>query len=75
MQRNVGSTDRVIRIVIGLVIVALGLIYGSWWGLLGLVPLATAMVGWCPAYRMMKATTRKPKRDPHPAEAGSNRSS
>ncbi len=50
MKKNVGSADRVVRVVLGLVIIALGLIYQSWWGLIGIVPLLTAAVGYCPAY-------------------------
>jgi hypothetical protein len=50
MERNVGSADRWVRIVIGLAVVAAGFYYSSWWGALGLVPLATAGLGWCPAY-------------------------
>lgn len=50
MECNVGGVDRVIRIIVGLIIVGLGLMYQSWWGLVGLVPLLTAAVGWCPLY-------------------------
>jgi hypothetical protein len=51
MKKNVGTTDRIIRAVIGLVILALGIYYGSWWGLLGLIALGTAAVGWCALYQ------------------------
>lgn len=50
MKKNVGGTDRVLRIVLGLVIIALGILYQSWWGLIGIVPLATAFINWCPLY-------------------------
>ena len=50
MQSNVGKTDRIIRVVAGLLILALGFFLQSWWGLIGLVPLLTAAIGWCPAY-------------------------
>ncbi len=50
MKRNVGNTDRIVRIVLGLALIALGLYFGTWWGLIGLVPLATAAIGWCPLY-------------------------
>ncbi len=50
MNSNVGSTDRIIRIIAGLAIGAVGFYYQSWFGLIGLVPLATGLVGWCPAY-------------------------
>lgn len=50
MKPNVGSVDRVLRVLVGLAVLAVGYHYQSWWGLLGLVPLLTALVGICPAY-------------------------
>lgn len=50
MQPNVGRTDRIVRIVVGIVIILLGLVYQSWWGVIGLVPVATGLLRWCPAY-------------------------
>jgi hypothetical protein len=50
MNRNVGSADRVARIVLGIAVLVAGSVLGSWWGLVGLVPLATGLIGWCPAY-------------------------
>ena len=59
MKLNVGSTDRVIRIILGVAICAAGWYYHSWWGLIGIVPIATAAVGWCPAYLPFKMSTNK----------------
>ncbi|MEW6702993.1 MAG: DUF2892 domain-containing protein, partial [Bacteroidota bacterium] len=42
MNKNVGGTDRVVRVILALVIFALGIIYQSWWGLVGIVPFLTA---------------------------------
>lgn len=50
MKANVGGMDRALRAVIGLAGLAAGVYFKSWWGLLGLVPLATAVVRFCPAY-------------------------
>jgi hypothetical protein len=53
MEKNVGGVDRVVRIVVGLGLLSLlFLLEGNarWWGLIGLVPLATGALGWCPAY-------------------------
>lgn len=50
MNKNVGKTDKTIRIILGLAILGIGYYFQSWWGLLGLVPLFTALVGWCPLY-------------------------
>ncbi|BAE52156.1 YgaP family membrane protein [Paramagnetospirillum magneticum] len=51
MNKNVGGIDRILRIVVGLVLIGLTLtgIIGLW-GWIGVVPLATAAIGWCPAY-------------------------
>jgi hypothetical protein len=54
MKSNVGGIDRILRIVIGLVLIGLtatGTI-GAW-GWLGIVPLATGAIGWCPPYAML----------------------
>ncbi|RTL02088.1 MAG: DUF2892 domain-containing protein, partial [Neisseriaceae bacterium] len=49
MKQNVGSTERIIRIVAGLGILSLTVVGPQTpWGLLGLVPLATGLLGWCP---------------------------
>lgn len=53
MQANVGGVDRGLRIVVGLALIAwtvLGATDARWWGLIGIVPLATGILGWCPAY-------------------------
>lgn len=58
MTRNIGSLDRGLRILAGLVLLALG-VFGplGWWGLVGLVPLATAAMGNCPAYSILGVNT------------------
>lgn len=50
MKTNMGSPDRIIRGIIGIGVIAWGFSAGSWWGALGLIPLVTALVSWCPAY-------------------------
>jgi type IV secretory pathway TrbD component len=50
MKKNIGSADRVIRIVLGLIVIALGLVYKCWLGAIGLVILLTAAFRLCPAY-------------------------
>jgi len=61
MTKNVGSTDRLIRIILALAIFMVGIIYQSWWGLLGLIPLFTALVNWCPVYIPFGISTCKTK--------------
>lgn len=51
MQKNVGGIDRILRIVVGIVLIALVFVGPQTpWGWIGVVPLATALIGWCPAY-------------------------
>lgn len=58
MSKNVGTADRIIRATIGLVAIALT-ITGRWapWGWIGIVPLVTGLVGYCPVYRMLGLNT------------------
>lgn len=59
-QRNIGSTERVIRIVAGVAITALAFVGPQTpWALLGLVPLATGLMGWCPPYAIFGINTCK----------------
>ena len=58
MKSNVGGIDRILRIVIGLVLVGLAATSAvGWWGWLGLVPLATGAIGWCPPYAIFGWST------------------
>jgi len=57
MKFNVGTIDRLLRIVVGLLIAILGVWFDSWWGLVGLVPLATGIFKWCPLYFPLKIST------------------
>ena len=50
MKANMGNLDRIFRIILGVVVIVLGFIYESWWGLVGLVPIVTSFVSWCPIY-------------------------
>ncbi len=59
MKKNVGSIDKVVRVILGVVIILLGLIYQSWWGIIGVVPLFTAIAGVCPAYLPFGISTIK----------------
>ena len=50
MKINVGSFDRIIRLIAGLAILGAGYYFKSWWGLLGLGPILTGTIRFCPAY-------------------------
>ena len=61
MTANIGNTDRVLRDILGVALLAMFLIAESsllWWGLLGIVPLATAALGFCPLYAVLGISTR-----------------
>jgi len=60
VTRNVGRIDRSIRIAAGLALIVLaasGVV--GWWGWLGVVPLLTGVVGWCPPYALLGIDTCK----------------
>jgi membrane protein implicated in regulation of membrane protease activity len=60
MKKNVGTADKWIRIIIGLVLLSL-VFFGpkTAWGWIGLIPLITAFVGFCPLYLPFKISTKK----------------
>ena len=58
MKLNVGGADRIVRIVAGLGLIGLTLTGNiGMWGWLGVVPLATGVVGWCPPYAIFGFNT------------------
>ncbi len=59
MKANVGGIDRILRILVGVALVGWGIYARNWWGAIGLIPLFTALVGWCPLYTLIGASTRK----------------
>ena len=59
MKKNIGITDKWIRIVAGLALGAAGIYFKSWWGLIGLLPIATALINTCPLYLPFKISTRR----------------
>lgn len=61
MRQNVCGAERIIRFVIGIVIILAGVYYGSWWGAIGLIPLVTAVIKYCPlsqAFRFSSCSVR-----------------
>jgi hypothetical protein len=58
VTKNVGSIDRILRIVVGLGLIG-ATVAGAIgpWGWIGVVPLATALIGWCPAYTLLGVKT------------------
>lgn len=64
MKPNVGGIDKILRIVVGLALIvwaaALG---GPVWAFIGIVPLATGLMGWCPFYPLIGLNTCPLKKD------------
>jgi hypothetical protein len=62
MYQNEGSIDRVARVLLGSLLLSL-FFFGphTWLGLLGIVPLLTGVVGFCPLYRVLGVSTRTTK--------------
>lgn len=64
MKKNVGATDRWIRIVLGIALLSLIVFLNGgirWIGLIGLVPLLTGIFNYCPIYSLLKISTNKGK--------------
>lgn len=65
MFQNVGGIDRILRIVVGVAAIAFALFSQSEyaiWGFIGIVPLATGLIGWCPVYLPFGLKTCKIKK-------------
>ena len=53
MKRNIGSAERILRMALGVAVLSLSLLLEGdtrWFGLIGLIPIFTGAVGWCPLY-------------------------
>ena len=59
MHHNVGGIDQILRIVLGVVISTIGVIYNNWWGLVGLIPLVTGTMSWGPLYNLVGLSSLK----------------
>lgn len=57
MKKTIGKMDMRIRILLGIVIASFGLYFQSWWGLIAIIPLVTALVGVCPLYSIFGINT------------------
>lgn len=57
MTVNVGGLDRILRIIVGIALLAMIFIVPTWWGLIGIIPLATGLVKFCPLYPILGIST------------------
>lgn len=64
MIQNVGNAERVVRVLAGVAICAAGVYYQSLLGLIGLVPIATGALGYCPPYQVLGINTCSMKAEP-----------
>ncbi|MDD3213951.1 MAG: DUF2892 domain-containing protein [Eubacteriales bacterium] len=62
MKKNIGTVDKWIRLVLGLALLSMFLWVpggAKWFGLIGLIPLVTALIGFCPLYALFGINTNK----------------
>lgn len=58
MTKNMGNVDRILRIIVGLALIAIVFVGPQTpWGWIGIVPLVTALIGWCPLYTILGIKT------------------
>jgi hypothetical protein len=57
MKLNVGGIDRILRILVGLALVAWAVLGGPVWAWIGVIPLGTGVVGFCPIYPLLGMST------------------
>ncbi|MGB5278685.1 MAG: DUF2892 domain-containing protein [Gammaproteobacteria bacterium] len=58
MKQNIGNIERAIRAIAGIILISLVFVGPQTiWGWIGIVPLATAIIGWCPPYAMLGINT------------------
>jgi hypothetical protein len=63
-MKNMGNIDRALRVIVGLGLLSLVFVGPqTLWGLVGIVPLATAAIGFCPAYRLLGISTGRTTTD------------
>lgn len=60
-KNNEGMVDRAVRVIVGLALLAVFFLYPDagwrWFALIGIIPLATGLVGWCPLYALFGLST------------------
>lgn len=60
LKKNVGHIESIVRVTIGALIMAAGLYFDSWWGFVGLIPVFSGGVSFCPIYRALDIDTTEP---------------
>jgi hypothetical protein len=62
MEKNIGKTDGIVRMLLGVAIALAGFYYRAWWIVLAAIPLATAYFGSCPLYKLFGINSCKKAR-------------
>jgi hypothetical protein len=57
MKHNVCGIEKYARALLGVAVISAGLYFGSWWGAIGLIPLITAFVGYCPVTHALRLSS------------------
>lgn len=63
MKANMGKADKSIRLILGVVIILLGLYFQTWWGVVGVIPIVTSFISWCPVYTPFRFSTISKHKD------------
>jgi len=63
MKCNVGRTEQIVRIALGVIVIFAGFYLKSWWGLIGLVPIITGWIRYCPVSDMLGVSTCDTKKN------------
>jgi hypothetical protein len=64
MAANLGRTDRIIRLILGFLVICLGLYLQTPVGVIGAIPILTALIGWCPGYVPFGFSTCRDEQQP-----------
>ena len=58
--RNIGPVERSVRLAVGLTLITVAIMVpGAWWAYIGVLPMVTALIGWCPLYSLLARVRRK----------------
>jgi hypothetical protein len=60
IKKNVGNTDTILRVIVGMIILFAGLYYNSLWGFVGIIFIGSGTLSFCPVYRLFKIQTCSP---------------
>lgn len=59
MKKNMGQKDRTVRAFLGVIMLVYALVFQNPVGIIGLIPLLTAIIGYCPLYEVLGVTSNK----------------